>query len=212
MTTINNLVNYNPNSNIANQAKTASEKTQQKTTTLAADNVDKFDTSSVNVNRNYQHGATRTENPNIQVQGYRRMSDVQMKNAVVADFVKHAMSNQANNKSLDFWNSILNEKFTPRPFALEAFKAAEATSEKHEDYWGVEAVAERIFTFAKSLAGNRDDLFDTMKNAFLKGFSQASSAARGKLPEISHQTKQRVLELFDGWEKEINERKNPTEK
>jgi hypothetical protein len=106
-------------------------------------------------------------------------------------------------------NSFLNAVFNPRPFALEAFNAAEATSKKHTDYWGVEAVAERLFTFAKTLAGDNDELFDTMKNAFLKGFNLASGAAKGRLPDISHQTKARVLELFDGWEKEIAARKNP---
>ena len=201
---INSLLNNTANAHANNAPKTSAEKTQQKATTLAADNIDKFDANSVNVNRNYQKALEHTEHLNIQ--GYKGMSTVQIKNAVVADFVNFSMRQQSGQS---FWKDILGETFNPRPFALEAYKAAEATSEKHDDYWGVEAVAERIFTFAKSLAGDRDDLFDTMKNAFLKGFNLASKAANNKLPDISFKTKERVLELFDGWEKEIAAKKNP---
>jgi hypothetical protein len=50
-----------------------------------------------------------------------------------------------------------------------------------------------------------------MKNAFLEGFRQASGARGGNLPSISFQTRDRVLEMFDQWESEINARKNPIE-
>jgi hypothetical protein len=208
MTTINTLVNNQTNAHHSNLPRTAAEKTQDKATTLAADNVDKFDASSVNVNRNFQHSPERAEQSGLSVHGYRGKTALQMKNAIVADFARHNIARQAGG---DFWNNILNATFTPRPFALGAFNAAEATSAKHEDYWGVEATAERLFTFARTLAGDRDDLFDTMKNAFLKGFNLAAGAAgaRGKLPDISHQTKERVLELFDEWEAEIAARRNP---
>ena len=203
--TINTHVNTQLNAHNNNMPKTAAEKTQDKATTLAADNVDKFDGKSMNVNRNFKNAPEQTEEAVIR--GYRAQSLVQLKNAAVADYVKHNMSQQAG---VSFWKGILeNTTFTPKAFALDAFNKAEATSEKHDDYWGVEATAERIFTFAKALAGDNDRLFDTMKNAFLKGFNLASSAANGKLPDISTQTKNRVLELFDGWKAEIDARANP---
>jgi hypothetical protein len=202
---INPLISNHAANHTGGQSKTAQQQTQEKAnTTLAAENVDKFDKHSVNVNRNFNRAPDRSEFLNVQ--GYRGKSVIQMKNAVVADFVRHSLGQQPGNS---FWSSILGDTFTPRPFAIDAFKAAEKSSEKHEDFWGVEAVAERIFTFAKTLAGDNDKLFDTMKNAFLKGFNQASSAAKGKLPDISHQTKARVLEMFDEWEKEIKSRNNP---
>lgn len=196
------IVNNNYNAQANNQAKTAAEKTQDKKTTMAADNIDKFDSDSVNVNRNHNSRLERTDELNIQ--RYRGRSALQIKNEMFADFVKYNVGQQSGN---DFWKSILGETFTPRSFAADAFKAAEATSEKHKDYWGVEATAERIFTFAKSLAGDRDELFETMKNAFLKGFNQASKASGNRLPDISQQTKARVLEMFDEWEAEIKGRK-----
>ncbi|MCL2036669.1 MAG: hypothetical protein FWG83_04695 [Oscillospiraceae bacterium] len=197
---ISQIVNNSINSQSNNLPKTASQKTQEKSSTLAAENVDKFDKDSVNVNRNYQSSPDKAEF--LAVQGYKGKSSLQIKNALIADYVNAAITGQAGN---DFLGMI----FKPRAFALEAFKAAEATSEKYDDYWGVEAVAERIFTFAKTLAGDRDDLFDLMKNSFLKGFNLASGAVKGRLPDISQKTKERVLEYFDAWEAEINARKNP---
>jgi len=205
MEAISSLVN-NPaqthNHGNPNVAKTAAEKTQHKSTTLASENIDKFDSNSMNVNRNFNSKADRAEWLNVQ--GYRGQSALAMKNAVVADYVKSLIGGQTGN----FWSNILDSEFTPRPFALDAYKAAEATSEKYDDYWGVEAVAERIFTFAKSLAGDDDKMFETMKNAFLKGFSLAEGVVPGKkLHDISYQTKERVLEYFDEWEKDIAAKK-----
>jgi hypothetical protein len=199
---ISSLVN-NPsnaqNSYTSNTPKTAADKSQQKATTMASENVDKFDESSVNVNRNFNNRSNRSE---FNVQGYGGKSVLQIKNALFADFVNFSVNQQSG-------NNIFGLTFNPKPFAVDAFNAAEATSSKHEDYWGVEATAERIFTFAKSLAGDNDEMFETMKNAFLKGFNLASKAAGGRLPSISHQTKARVLEMFDEWEAEINARRNP---
>jgi hypothetical protein len=203
--TINQYATNTTNTHNTSLPKTAQERTQVKATTMAAENIDKFDANSVNVNRNFQNSPNRAEEAGIR--GYRGRSHIQMMNAVVADFVNHSISSQSGSS---FWNNILeNSTFTPRAFALNAFNAAEATSAKHDDYWGVEATAERIFTFARTLAGDNDQLFDTMKNAFLKGFNLASRASGNKLPDISTQTRNRVLEMFDSWEKEINARKNP---
>ena len=205
MTINSNLINTQPNAHHSNLPKTASEKTQDKVTTLATDNVDKFDANSVNVNRNFQNAPGKADEAAIR--GYKGQSVLQMKNAAVADYVNQNFTQQSG---VNFWKNISNSTtFTPSAFALAAYNKAEATSEKYDDYWGVEATAQRLFTFAKAIAGEDDKLFNTMKNAFLKGFNQASSAVGGKLPDISHQTKSRTLELFDSWEAEIAARKNP---
>ena len=197
---VSQIVNNSVNSQSNNLPKTASQKTQEKNSTLSTENVDKFDSSSVNVNRNYQSATHRTDSLNVQ--GYKGQSALQIKNSLMADYVSFLFKGQSG-------NNILDTMFNPKPFALDAFNAAEASSAKHADYWGVEAVAERLVTFAKTLAGNDEKMFATMKNAFLKGFSLAAGAVGGKLPDISHQTKARALELFDEWEAEINARKNP---
>ncbi|MCL1902939.1 MAG: hypothetical protein FWF94_00790 [Oscillospiraceae bacterium] len=199
-----NLINNQPNAHHSNLPKNAAEKTQEKANTLATDNVDKFDADSVNVNRNFQNAPGRTDEAAIR--GYKGQSVIQMKNAVVADYVSQNFKKQSG---VNFWKNIAdNTSYTPSAFALSAYNKAEATSKDYDDYWGVEATAQRLFTFAKSIAGNDEKMFETMKNAFLKGFNQALGTA-GKLPDISYQTKARTLELFDAWGAEIKSSKNP---
>jgi hypothetical protein len=103
--------------------------------------------------------------------------------------------------------------FSGNSTIMAAFQAAEATSAKHDDFWGVEATAERIFTFAASIAGDDEGMLAKMRDAFMKGFraAEGSSAGggRGSLPSISYQTRDRVLEMFDQRFRDIAAKKNP---
>lgn len=63
--------------------------------------------------------------------------------------------------------------------------AKEAAKEVADDgYWGVEQTSERLFSFAKALAGNDPAYADTMLEALQKGFDEATSAWGGELPEL----------------------------
>jgi hypothetical protein len=169
-------------------------------------NTDKLEDSGATYKPAYSRGLNRSENRNIDSEDFRAKagkSARQLKNAAVSEMVSSQVNGQINKSP--FTGSL---RFGRTPEALNALRVAEATSEKHTDYWGVEATAERIFTFAKTLAGGDDSKFQTMKNAFLEGFRQASGARGGSLPSISHQTRDRVLEMFDQWESEINARNN----
>ena len=66
-----------------------------------------------------------------------------------------------------------------------------------DGFWGVERTAERLFNMAKTLSGGCEDLMQEMKAAVIRGFEAASHALGGELPEISRETLDRVLELFD---------------
>jgi hypothetical protein len=186
--------------------KPAAEEAQKKKTTLAAEvNTDKLEESGATYKPAYNKGAARAENRNVNSEDFRAKagrSARQLKNQAVSEMVSAQVNGQANGVSTKL-------KFGRSPEGLNALRAAEATSAKHSDYWGVEATAERIFTFAKTLAGGDDSKFQTMKNAFLEGFRQASGARGGNLPSISFQTRDRVLEMFNAWEQEINARNAP---
>jgi len=69
-------------------------------------------------------------------------------------------------------------------------------------YWGVEQTANRILDFAKALSGGDPSKLETLKNAVLKGFDAAEKIWGGKLPSISYETKQKVLEGFEAWANE----------
>ncbi|MCL2109277.1 MAG: hypothetical protein FWH20_08030 [Oscillospiraceae bacterium] len=181
------------------QAKPASEETKKTSTTMAADNTDKFEPNSTTYRNTYNKGTSKTDYAGVRGDDFSRragMSASQMKNEAVRGMVQAQVNGQINKGGY-------KPLYGNDPFILDALKAAEATSEKHDDYWGVEATAERLFTFAKTLAGGDDKMFQTMKDSFLKGFSLAEKARGGGLPDISYQTKSRVLEMFDDWEKEI---------
>ena len=78
-------------------------------------------------------------------------------------------------------------------------KATEAISE--DGYWGVNQTAARLLDFAKTISGGDPSKIELLKNAFKEGFEQAKEAFGGKLPPISEQTYQKVMEGFDAWEK-----------
>ena len=77
-------------------------------------------------------------------------------------------------------------------------KAKEAISEN--GYWGVNKTAERLLDFAKTISGGDPSKIETLKAAFKEGFEKAKEAFGGKLPEISQQTYDKVMEGFDAWQ------------
>ena len=87
------------------------------------------------------------------------------------------------------------------------------TVEQAQDYvaedgfWGVERTAERLFDMAYSLAGGDPDKMEEMRDAVKRGFEAAERAWGSDLPEISGQTLDRAMEMFDKWfaEREANQ-------
>ena len=75
--------------------------------------------------------------------------------------------------------------------------AQEAISE--DGYWGVKQTSERIVAFAKALVGGDPSRVEEMRDAFVKGYEAAEKVWGGALPEISRQTYDAVMKLFDEW-------------
>lgn len=63
---------------------------------------------------------------------------------------------------------------------------------------GVEAVSDRIVAFAKALSGGDSSRSGELREAIIQGFREAE-AILGSLPDISHQTLDRVMEKLDHW-------------
>jgi len=195
---------YDYAKNSYNQPKPAVEETQKKSTTSSADNnIDKFEPAHTSTyNATYNRGANRGEHANID-RNKAGMSARQLKNDAVRSMVQSQISSQASGEG------GYKALFGNNPIISNALQAAEATSAKHDDYWGVEATAERLFTFASSLAGDDEGQLAKMRAAFLKGFKAAEGIRGGNLPSISYQTRDRVLEMFDKRASELAARKNP---
>lgn len=75
--------------------------------------------------------------------------------------------------------------------------AQEAISE--DGYWGVKQTSERIVAFGKALVGGDPSRVEEMRDAFVKGYQAAEKVWGGALPEISQQTYDAVMKLFDEW-------------
>ena len=101
-------------------------------------------------------------------------------------------------KGDDFWKQIASGNFT-----VDAQTKADAEAAISEDgYWGVKQTSERIFDFAKALAGDDPDQMKKMQDAVEKGFQQAEDAWGGSLPGICGDTKSAINKLFDDYYKE----------
>lgn len=178
--------------------KTAAEETTKKDTTLAADNADKFVKSEETFTPAYTKKTAQKNN--VETSTFKG-SVAETKASHLESLVQTLIAKQSSKASSSSFIDSINEK-------IKAATGAE-DSEKDEDYWGAEATAQRIFDFAKNLAGDDDELFDTLKSAFKTGFGQAEGVhgGKGKLPSVCYDTYSKVMDKFDTWEKEIADKK-----
>lgn len=102
------------------------------------------------------------------------------------------------------------QKFTTLADAFDMIKegtievddevAVEAQKEIADDgYWGVEQTSERLFSFAKALAGNDPTKADSMLEALQKGFDEATKSWGGELPELCQKTLEAAKKKLTDW-------------
>lgn len=95
----------------------------------------------------------------------------------------------------DMWKALAGGNFT-----ADADTIAQAKEDISEDgYWGVKQTTERIFSFAQALAGDDEEKMTKMKEAFEKGFKEATKTWGKELPGISQDTRDAVLKKFDDY-------------
>jgi hypothetical protein len=85
----------------------------------------------------------------------------------------------------------------------EATQLAAQQAIAEDGEWGVEAVANRLLEFAKSLSGGDPSKIEMLRDAVKAGFGAAAKVWGGDLPGISQQTFTRTMELFDEWAREF---------
>ena len=117
-------------------------------------------------------------------------------------YVQETIMGQGNAvaSSDDVWKFLASGNFTVTEAAKK--QAQEAIAEG--GYWSVDKTAERILDMAKALTGGDPDKIDKMREAFEKGFGEATKTWGKELPSISSDTYDKVQELFDKWKEEAN--------
>ena len=129
-------------------------------------------------------------------------ADAEARTAQLKSLVEKLIAGQGNaiGTADDMWSFLRKGDFT-----VDAATKAQAEADIAEDgYWGVAATSDRILDFAKALTGGDPDKIEEMRDAFKKGFKQATEAWGGELPEISQKTYDAVLSKFDAWSEEAN--------
>lgn len=76
-------------------------------------------------------------------------------------------------------------------------KAREAVGEN--GFFGVKETANRIIDFARNISGDNTAKYRQLVNAIKQGFDAAKEVMGGKLPEISEQTYQAVMDGLENW-------------
>ena len=157
--------------------------------------------------------AKKTYTPNKELIA-KLKSDAEQRTSQLRSLVEQMMTKQgstfgiANNDSM--WKFLAGGNFT-----VTAAAKAQAQADIADDgYWGVNQTSDRILDFAKALTGGDPDQIEKMREAFEKGFKQATGTWGKELPSISSRTYDAVMEKFDKWAEEAKkttEVKDPTE-
>ena len=127
-------------------------------------------------------------------------ADAEARTAQLRSLVEQLITGQGNSIGTadDIWSFLRKGNFT-----VDAATKAQAQADIAEDgYWGVEQTSSRILDFAKALTGGDPDKIEEMRNAFEKGFKQATKTWGDKLPDISKRTYAATMEKFDAWANE----------
>ncbi|MCR4755020.1 MAG: hypothetical protein K5868_05745 [Lachnospiraceae bacterium] len=140
--------------------------------------------------------AKKTYTPNTQLVNQLK-ADAEARTAQLKSLVEKLISGQGNaiGKADDIWSFLRSGDFT-----VDAATKAQAEADIAEDgYWGVEQTSDRILDFAKALTGGDPDKIEEMRDAFKKGFEQATQTWGDKLPDISQKTYDATMKKFDDW-------------
>lgn len=127
-------------------------------------------------------------------------ADAEQKTASFRKMVETMLLKQGNVSvnADNMWKLLAKGDFTVDKATAEAAQAEIA----EDGYWGVEQTSDRILSFAEALTGGDPEKMEEMRDAFIKGFKQATGAWGKELPDISQKTYDAVMKKFDNYGKD----------
>lgn len=194
-------VNGVTNNTVSNQYTTRNvekDKTNQSTDKKATASTEAQGTGVV-----YEPSDTSVKSKNEAIVAQLKM-DQEERQKKLFDIVRNSMKGQGNSFALasndSMWRFLADGKV-----AVDEVTRKKAQEDISEDgYWGVKKTSDRIIDFAKALTGGDASKIGQMRDAFEKGFRQATKTWGKELPSISKDTYKAVMDKFDAWEKEAN--------
>ncbi|MDR3429366.1 hypothetical protein [Silvimonas sp.] len=98
------------------------------------------------------------------------------------------------------WSKVVSGEQTLTADPKTVAAAKQAISPDGE--FGIKNTAERILNFAKAAAGNDPSKLSQLRDAIQSGFDSAAQFFGGKLPAISNQTHDVIMNELDKWTKD----------
>lgn len=186
--------------------RTTTEQSAKKNTTTAADrpNTDRYEAKfEATYTPAYTKSSSKTQtktgsDTGLNIQKY--SSKVSAKNEAFKSMVSSIIGKQSGLA----YNAIMGD-------------ASKIQNGTIDDYWSAEQTAQRIYDFARSLAGDDDSKLETLRKAVQTGFKQAGAkiSSSGKvsgLPSICGDTYSLIMDKFDSWAKESGQSKSSSSK
>ena len=178
---------------------------QINTNPYAQANVNKFEDSSKN-------SSNKTKNSELSLEEEINKSAVEVSLSMGAQLILMMMesakttsdNSQAQKDILDFLGgntvddnfSLENIGYEGKPITeLSVDEASELVGEN--GFFGVEQTSSRVANFVLEFSGDDLEKLQAGRDGIVQGFKDASKMWGGELPEISHQTQKRTLELID---------------
>jgi len=178
---------------------------QINTNPYAQANVNKFEDSSKN-------SSNKTKNSELSLEEEINKSAVEVSLSMGAQLILMMMesakttsdNSQAQKDILDFLGgntvddnfSLENIGYEGKPITeLSIDEASELVDEN--GFFGVEQTSSRVANFVLEFSGDDLEKLQAGRDGIVQGFKDASKMWGGELPEISHQTQKRTLELID---------------
>lgn len=152
-------------------------------------------------NQTVEDSAKKTYTPNTELIN-KLKADADERTSQLRSLVEKLITGQGNaiGNSDDIWSFLRTGNFT-----VDAETKAQAQKDIAEDgYWGVEQTSSRILDFAKALSGGDPSKIEKLRDAFKKGFEQATKTWGATLPDISQRTYDSTMKKFDDWANETN--------
>ena len=122
-------------------------------------------------------------------------ADAEARTSQMKSLVEQMISKQGKTlgQADSIWSFLAGGNYTVDP----ATRAQAQKDIADDGYWGVEQTSNRIIDFANALTGGDPDKIEKMRDAFEKGFKQATKTWGRNLPDISSRTYDAVMEKFD---------------